>query len=135
MNGYIKINIAEVEVGLKFSYLSNKLFIEANFDRPGAYIEKSGAFTDLGWAKLLHCAYRVNCDIKETPVKLTVADFFDWIEGLNSNTEGGLQFTQAVSVWKDSEATQQLVNKVNALTVPEEGKKRKKKEVDPTGTK
>jgi hypothetical protein len=122
---YCRITINSNQVGLKFTHQSNKWFMLALFENGEAYSDGNG-FSDLGWAKLLHCAYRFNCSVKEEKAALTVEDFFNFIEGLNDNPTGKEEFLEAVKVWSETQSTQELVKKVNDLT-GEKPKRSKKK--------
>jgi hypothetical protein len=97
----------------------------ALFENGEAYSDGKG-LSDLGWAKLLHCAYRFNCSVKEEKAVLTVEDFFNFIEGLNDNPTGKEEFLEAAKVWSETQSTQELVKKVNDLT-GEKPKRSKKK--------
>jgi hypothetical protein len=119
---YCKITVSGKEVGLRFAHLSNKWFMVALFENGEAYSQESG-FTDLGWAKLLHCAYKNDCAIKELKPELTVEDFYNHIDSLSSDEQGQKDFLEAVKVWSETQATKELVKKIEELT----GKTKKSK--------
>lgn len=114
MNGYAKITIQGKEVGLKFNYSSLKPFLVALYENQELYRE-GDTFTQLGWAKLFHCGYTLNCAIKEVKPSLAVSDFYDWLEGLRSDEQVKQDFTKAVEVWFLSQDTQDVVKKINGL--------------------
>lgn len=79
MNGYIKVTVSGQEIGLKFGYPAIRMFFEAAETHKQDYFIGDN-ITDIGFAKLCHCAYKNNCLIKETEPALTLEDFVNWAE-------------------------------------------------------
>jgi hypothetical protein len=121
---YCKVTIDSNVVGLKFNHLSNKFFMVALFENGEAYSD-TGGFSDLGWAKLFHCAYRSNCYIKESKPELTVEDFYNYVESIGNDEGAKAEFLEAVKVWSETQSTKELVQKVEELTgKPKKSKKK-----------
>src|SRR6188472_4661141 len=90
MNGYISIQVSGKPVGLKFAYPAVKWFLEAATTRADVFFVEGDAgsmVTDYGMAKLIHCAYRNNCLIKETEPVLAFEDFINFVEEETEKTD------------------------------------------------
>lgn len=120
MNGYIQIKIKEETVGLKFAFPSVKWFAEAmlkaeqenleayflkGFDEKG---EETSTLTDYGFAKLMQCAYRNNCLLKEEKPGLKFEDFVEWVN--DHNTEAGsAEMSEVLKVYAESSVNKKII--------------------------
>lgn len=96
-NGYCKIIIESKEVGLKFAWPGvTEFFVEASKRKDIYYTGDDDQMTDYGLGRLLFCAYKNNCLLKDVDPVLEFGDFVDWVEEKTA-TEGD---TSVTDVWK-----------------------------------
>lgn len=67
------------DVGLRFGYPCIRWFTKATFENK-EYFDGGGNLTDIGVAKLLHSAYRNECEAKEVKQDIPYTKFYDWVE-------------------------------------------------------
>lgn len=110
MNGYIQIELAGGPVGLKFAYPAIKWFMEATAKNRDVYFvetEKSETMTDYGMAKLVHCAYRNNCLLKDTDPVITFEQFTEWVT--EQIEAGGEILAQVLTTYAESAISKKVV--------------------------
>lgn len=88
MDGYIKLTVSGQEVGLKFGFPAIRWFSEESAKNKDAFFMPGDTFdfSVEGFAKLMQCAYRNNCLIKEVDPVLTYSDFIEWVEAGDQET-------------------------------------------------
>lgn len=113
MNGYIQIQINGQAVGLKFAYNTVKWFLEAcikdkednTYFAPG----DTGGFTIDGLAKLIECAYRQNCKIKEVEPVLKFEDFYNFVEDAQYSEDGQTVLLKVMEAYTESSVSKKVV--------------------------
>lgn len=122
-SGYIKVQIGEQSIGLRFGFDAIVMFAEASAKKEKKYFRKvevkegeepKSMLTILGMAKLFHCAYLNNCEIKEVDPELTNEDFYNWVEELNDTKEGRVVMRSVVDVYVGSTSSKKLVEAAEA---------------------
>lgn len=120
MNGYIQIKIKDEVVGLKFAFPSVKWFAEAMAkaveDNLEAYFinsiddkgDETSTLTDYGLAKLMQCAYRNNCLLKEEKPVFKFEHFVDWVNDHNTE-EGGAEMGEVLKVYAESSVNKKII--------------------------
>lgn len=109
MNGYTSIEIAGNKVGLKFAFPAIKWFGESVADDKDGVYFMEGSLTDYGIAKLMQCAYRNNCLLKEEEPTLKLGAFADWIETALESEEGKALLVGVMTVYSESSVSKKLV--------------------------
>jgi hypothetical protein len=110
MNGYIQIELAGAPVGLKFAYPAIKWFMEATVKNRDAYFvetENGETMTDYGMAKLVHCAYKNNCLLKEVEPVITFEQFTEWVTA--QIEAGGETLANVLTAYADSAISKKVV--------------------------
>lgn len=111
MNGLTTIQINGQPVGLKFAYPAIKWFAEATqkediFFTPGI----DSTFTIEGLAKLLQCAYRNHCLIKEVEPTLAYESFFEYVEANQDTEEGQKELLRVTEVYATASVIKKLID-------------------------
>jgi hypothetical protein len=129
MNGYIQIKIKDEVIGLKFAFPSVKWFAEAMQkavdEKLEAYFVESidekgdaqSTLTDYGLAKLMQCAYRNNCLLKEEKPVLLFADFVEWVNDHNTE-EGGVEMGEVLKVYAESSVNKKIIENAEKKSQP-----------------
>jgi hypothetical protein len=106
MNGYAQINIDGTAVDLYFGYLAIKAFQLAAEKKRDMYYEKVKQgeeeveqFSFLGYAKLIECGYKNNCEVEEVQPTYTLKDFNYWVEGSVNNPERQTQIVKVLEAF------------------------------------
>lgn len=111
MNGYTTININGEPVGIKFGYLAIKEFSLAAEKKRDVYydtVNDEQQLSFLGIAKLIHCGYKNNCEIKETEPKYFLEQFNDWVEMSINDEERKKQLAEVLTVFAESQYVKML---------------------------
>jgi hypothetical protein len=111
MNGYTTININGETVGIKFGYLAIKEFSLAAEKKRDVYYDTVNGepqLSFLGIAKLIHCGYKNNCEIKETEPKYFLEQFNDWVEIAINDEERKKQLAEVLTVFAESQYVKML---------------------------
>lgn len=109
MNGYIKININGEPVGIKFGFSAITSFYVATEEKKEVYYSGE-SLTFLGIAKLIHCGYKNNCEIREEVPALTLEDFHNWVEEAMTNDERKKEVAEVLNVFSDSQYVKALID-------------------------
>lgn len=124
MDGYIKILVGGKEVGLKFGYPAIRWFSEESLKNKDAFFMPGDTFdfSVEGFAKLMQCAYKNNCLIKEVEPELKYQDFIEWVEEENAG-QGEIMKTVLIaytesSVMKKAMAEVEKKNQAEITTDP-----------------
>jgi hypothetical protein len=78
----------------------------------------------IGIAKIIHCGYRNNCELKEVEATLTLDDFNTWVESSLSDEEIRKQLTDALEVFASSQYVKALADMAKNGSETEETKKK-----------
>lgn len=127
MNGYTQININGQSVGIKFGYLAIKEFFLAAEKKREVYYDKLGdveQLSFLGIAKIIHCGYKNNCELKEVEPSLSLSDFNDWVEGSLNDEERKTQLAEVLNVFATSQYVKTLAEMAKNGQETEETKKK-----------
>jgi len=110
MDGYIKISIGGKEVGLKFGYPAIRWFAEESELNKSAFFMpgESFDFSVEGFAKLMQCAYRNNCLIKEVDPELKYKDFVEWVE-VENETENKEAMKAVLTAYTESSVMKKAI--------------------------
>jgi len=111
MNGYTTININGETVGIKFGYLAIKEFSLAAEKKRDVYydtVNDEQQLSFLGIAKLIHCGYKNNCEIKETEPKYFLEHFNDWVEIAINDEERKKQLAEVLKVFAEYQYVKRL---------------------------
>jgi hypothetical protein len=121
MNGYININLNGRNVGLKFGYQSVKWFTLDSERFQDEYFEKDEqgkptSMTTLGFADLLHCAYRNNQLLKKEQENISLDEFYNWVFEQSQTDEGNGVLLEIDRVCNESKEVQIFRKKVEQVT-------------------
>jgi hypothetical protein len=126
MNGYTTININGQTVGIKFGYLAIKEFSLAAEKKRAVYYDKVNGeeqLSFLGIAKIIHCGYKNDCELKEVDPVLTLEDFNNWVEGIVGNVEAQKELTRVLTVFSESQFVKAMIGDTNNVETEEAKKK------------
>lgn len=106
MDGYTKITLAGQEVGLKFGYPAIRWFSEEGAKNRDAFFMPGDTFdfSVEGFAKLVQCAYKNNCLIKEVEPVLKYQEFVEWTEEATPE-----EMTRVLNVYIESSVMKKIV--------------------------
>lgn len=107
MNGYTHITINGNKVGLKFAFPAIKWFTEEAAKSDLYFIGDN--LTDYGIAKILQCAYRNNCLLKEVDTELIFGDFTDFVDSCVDNQDARKELETVLQVYADSSVGKKMV--------------------------
>jgi hypothetical protein len=130
MDGYIQIKVGDQMVGLKFAYPAIKWFTEASVkdrlaDNNAFFVDETddkgetqSTMSDYGFAKLVQCAYRNDCLLKETAPVLKFEDFVNWVEQNNSE-EGKEVLSSVMTCYAESTFSKKIVENAEKKRISE----------------
>lgn len=112
MNGKTTIQINGQTVGLRFSYQAIKWFFEASVNNSEFFFTGGDKpdFTVEGLSKVMQCAYRYDCHLKEIEPSLTFEDFYDYVESSQETEEGQKELLRIVEVYAESSIIKKLID-------------------------
>jgi hypothetical protein len=111
MNGYITIKINGQSVGLKFAYPAIKWFSEEAAKSDLMFVPgEDGGFTVEGLAKLMQCAYKNDCLLKEVEPTLKHGDFYDYIEVNQETDEGQKELLKVIDTYASSSVMKRVAD-------------------------
>jgi hypothetical protein len=121
MSGYININLNGQIVGLKFGYQSVKWFTLDSEQFQDEYFEKDekgepASMTTLGFADLLHCAYRNNQLLKKEREHIGLDEFYDWVVEQSQSEQGQKLLMEVDRVCTESKEVQLFKKRVEEAT-------------------
>lgn len=123
---YATIDLNGTAVGLKFGYQAIKWFTLDSEKYEEEYvitIDEKSQLTALGFADLLHCAYRNNMLLKKQDPVIELGEFYDWVVDKNSTPEGQQELKRLDTICEESKDFKTFQEQVEAL---------KKKILEPT---
>ena len=102
-------------IGLRFGMQCAREFIVASIEKRDIFFTKDeneySNLTEVAISKLIHCAYRNDCSVKDVIPVLTLEDVCNWVEEkiLSESLE---EIQDILNAWGESQATQKSLAKI-----------------------